>query len=185
MRIPGAGVRHGVGVPKERHCLPPSTALSASSLSCPGPQHDQRLLPEGSTGASLRRACLKCHALRIPRGILPPAGEHRAERLQAGILSWRLRQQEGQEPHLLLFMRGIDQQEADDLVIIALQDKNPEASGRIRLFLTKTPALELKEWVTTDAQGLDTRIEISSLNKTEDIDPGLFKIISPTLIKPQ
>ncbi|HEX4894266.1 MAG TPA: outer-membrane lipoprotein carrier protein LolA [Hyphomicrobiaceae bacterium] len=86
---------------------------------------------------------------------------------------------------LLRDARVLEVQEADDLVIVALQDKNPEASGRIRLFLTKTPALELKEWVTTDAQGLDTRIEISNLNKTEDIDPGLFKIVSPALNKPQ
>jgi outer membrane lipoprotein-sorting protein len=86
---------------------------------------------------------------------------------------------------LLRDARVLEIQEADDLIIVALQDKNPEAAGKIRLFLTRSPGLELKEWVTTDAQGLDTRIEISNLNKTEEIDPGLFKIISPALIKPQ
>lgn len=67
-------------------------------------------------------------------------------------------------------------QSADDLVVIALQDKSPDTPGRIRLFFSAKPELELKEWVTLDAQGLETRIEISELNKTEQIDAGLFKI---------
>lgn len=74
-------------------------------------------------------------------------------------------------------------QESSDLIIVALQDKSPDAPGRIRLFLSKGPALELKEWVTTDSQGLDTRVEVSSLNTSEDLDVGLFRIVSPTLKK--
>jgi outer membrane lipoprotein-sorting protein len=66
-------------------------------------------------------------------------------------------------------------QEVDDLIIIALQDKSPDAPGKIRLFLTKKPALEIKEWVTTDPQGTDTRVEVSDLNRAEDVDDGLFK----------
>jgi outer membrane lipoprotein-sorting protein len=76
-------------------------------------------------------------------------------------------------------------QEAADLVIVALQDKSKDASGKVRLFMALTPALELKEWVTTDAQGLDTRLEVSGLDKTQVIDAALFKIISPTLNKGQ
>jgi outer membrane lipoprotein-sorting protein len=48
-----------------------------------------------------------------------------------------------------------------------------------------SPALELKEWVTNDAQGLDTRVEVSNLNKTDEIDAAVFKIISPTFDKVQ
>lgn len=70
-------------------------------------------------------------------------------------------------------------QDAEDLVIISLQDKSPDAPGRIRLFMSKAPQLELKEWVTTDAQGKDTRVELSNLVKSEDIDQTLFKIVSP------
>lgn len=72
--------------------------------------------------------------------------------------------------------RIVEAQEADDLLIVALQDKDPESPGRIKLFLATKPVLELKEWVTTDAQGLDTRVEVSDLVKTEDIDITLFKI---------
>jgi outer membrane lipoprotein-sorting protein len=66
-------------------------------------------------------------------------------------------------------------QEANDLIVLTLQDKNPDTPGRIKLFLVKIPALELKEWVTTDAQGLDTRIELSNLVRTEEIDQTLFQ----------
>ncbi len=66
-------------------------------------------------------------------------------------------------------------QEVEDLIIVSLSDKSPDAPGKIRLFLSKKPQLELKEWVTTDAQGGDTRIEISDHNKTDDISMDLFK----------
>ena len=71
--------------------------------------------------------------------------------------------------------RILDVQEADDLIIVSLQDKSPDAPGRITLYMVKKPVLDLKEWVTTDAQGLDTRVEVSDLNKTEDLDGKLFE----------
>ncbi len=76
-------------------------------------------------------------------------------------------------------------QESEDLIVVSLQDKSPDAPGRIRLFFSKAPELDLKEWVTTDAQGLDTRVELSNLVKSEQIDAGMFKITSPTLKKLQ
>lgn len=79
----------------------------------------------------------------------------------------------------------LDVQEADDVAIVTLQDKSPDAPGRIKLFMSKSPRLELKEWVTTDAQGLDTRLEISGLVTSEEIDVALFKIVSPALMNLQ
>jgi outer membrane lipoprotein-sorting protein len=76
---------------------------------------------------------------------------------------------------LLRDARILDAQESEDLIIIKLQDKSPDAPGRIALYLTKKPVLDLKEWVTTDAQGLDTRVEVSGLVKTEELDAALFK----------
>lgn len=72
--------------------------------------------------------------------------------------------------------RILELQEADDLVIVSLQDKSPDAPGKIRLFLTRKPKLEIKEWVTTDAQGADTRVELGELVKTDEIDAAMFKI---------
>ena len=66
-------------------------------------------------------------------------------------------------------------QDVDDVIVLALEDKNPDTPGRIKLFLAKKPTLELKEWITTDTQGLETRVEITELNKTDDLDPGIFK----------
>jgi outer membrane lipoprotein-sorting protein len=77
---------------------------------------------------------------------------------------------------LLRDARIIEAQEADDLMIVALQDKDPDSPGRIKLFMATKPGLELKEWVTTDAQGLDTRVEVSDLVKADEIDATLFKI---------
>jgi outer membrane lipoprotein-sorting protein len=76
-------------------------------------------------------------------------------------------------------------QEADDLIVLSMQDKNPETPGIIKLFMVKKPNLELKEWVTTDAQGLDTRIEVTELSRTEDLDAALFKPTAITLQKLQ
>ena len=67
-------------------------------------------------------------------------------------------------------------QQADDLIVLGLEDKDPDSPGKIKLFLATKPTIELKEWVTTDAQGLDTRIELSELVKTDDLDGNLFKI---------
>ena len=66
-----------------------------------------------------------------------------------------------------------------------MRDKSPDAPGLIKLFLVKKPGLELKEWVTTDAQGLDTRVEVSELIKAEKLDPELFKPTAVSLQKIQ
>jgi outer membrane lipoprotein-sorting protein len=82
---------------------------------------------------------------------------------------------------LLRDARILELQEADDLIVLTLQDKSPDAPGRIRLFLTRKPKLELKEWVTTDAQGADTRVELGDLSRPDDLDANLFKIQSVAL----
>lgn len=74
--------------------------------------------------------------------------------------------------------RIMEVQESEDLIVVGLQDKDPDAPGQIRLFLSTKPELELKEWVTKDAQGLDTRVEVSSLDTTAEIDSSLFRIRS-------
>jgi len=81
--------------------------------------------------------------------------------------------------------RIVEVQEADDQIVLALHDKNPDAPGRIRIILSTKPEVEMKEWLTTDAQGLDTRVEISDLVKSEAIDAAMFKIqaISPNQLQ--
>ena len=67
-------------------------------------------------------------------------------------------------------------QQSDDLIVIALQAKDPNAGGQIKLFLATKPELQLKAWVTKDAQGIETRIEVSDLAKGVELDAELFKI---------
>jgi outer membrane lipoprotein-sorting protein len=90
-----------------------------------------------------------------------------------------------QTPFRLLLRKDVDLardakimevQQSADLIVLTLEDKDPNSPGRIKLFLATKPNMELKEWVTTDAQGQDTRIELSQLVKTDDIDGNLFKI---------
>lgn len=97
-----------------------------------------------------------------------------------------------QTPFRLLLRKDVDLirdakivevQESDSQIVLALRDKSPDAPGKIKLFLTKTPTVELTEWITTDAQGLDTRVEISQLDKSEQIDAKLFKIEAVSLNK--
>ena len=67
-------------------------------------------------------------------------------------------------------------QQSDDLIMIALQAKDPNAGGQIKLYLATKPELQLKAWVTKDAEGIDTRVEISNRDKTADLDSDFFKI---------
>lgn len=90
-----------------------------------------------------------------------------------------------QTPFRLLLRKDVDLlrdalivevSQAEDLIVVAIQDKNPESPGRIKLFMGTKPSLELKEWVTTDAQGIDTRIQIADLASGDDLDAKMFKI---------
>jgi outer membrane lipoprotein-sorting protein len=72
--------------------------------------------------------------------------------------------------------RIIELQESEDLIVLGLEDKDPNTTGRIKLYLATKPNLELKEWVTRDPQGLDTRVEVSDLAKSVQLDADLFTI---------
>ena len=70
-------------------------------------------------------------------------------------------------------------QENDGSLLLSLQDKSPDTPGRIRLLLDKEKGLQLKEWITTDAQGLDTKVQVARIVRDEDIDASEFLIVSP------
>jgi outer membrane lipoprotein-sorting protein len=76
---------------------------------------------------------------------------------------------------LLRDARFLEVQDVGDVIVLVLEDKNSDNPGRIKLHLAKKPELELKEWVTTDNQGLETRVELSEVSKADNLDPGMFK----------
>lgn len=75
---------------------------------------------------------------------------------------------------LLKDARILEVGETEDRLVLALQDKSPDTPGSIKLFLAKKPTVELKEWITTDSQGLDTKVELQDFAKADNLDPKLF-----------
>jgi outer membrane lipoprotein-sorting protein len=86
---------------------------------------------------------------------------------------------------LLRDARFFQVQEANGAIEITLEDKAPDSSGRIKLVIATKPTVELREWTTKDAQGLDTRIVLTEVVKVEALDPGLFNPSSVTLQRPR
>ena len=68
---------------------------------------------------------------------------------------------------------GVEQ--GPDMFILTVEEKDANGSGRVRLFFNKADT-SLKEWIITDAQGLDTRIEVSNLDQNKKIAENLFII---------
>jgi outer membrane lipoprotein-sorting protein len=71
--------------------------------------------------------------------------------------------------------------ETDDRLYISLQDKTSDVDGRLKLLFMKKPAIEFKEWITTDRQGLETKVELNEFTKAaEPLDDKLF--VPPQII---
>ncbi len=76
---------------------------------------------------------------------------------------------------LLKEARIVDISRGEEVAIISLSDKTDENSGQLKLFFT-IPELKLTQWVITDPNGLDTRIEISELNFEKNLEDKYFKV---------
>lgn len=61
----------------------------------------------------------------------------------------------------------------DSVVVVTLQDKEAGNGGQIRLFFD-WPRLQLKEWIISDPQGLNTRIQLAEMQLNKEADPKLF-----------
>lgn len=61
----------------------------------------------------------------------------------------------------------------DNVVVVTLQDKEAGNGGQIRLFFD-WPTLQLKEWIISDPQGLNTRIQLAEIQLNKEADPKLF-----------
>jgi outer membrane lipoprotein-sorting protein len=65
--------------------------------------------------------------------------------------------------------------ETEDRIYVSMQDKEPGAVGRLKLLFSKSPNLEFKEWVSTDSQGIDTKVELTVFARAEEpLDAKLF-----------
>ena len=61
-----------------------------------------------------------------------------------------------------------------DVVVITLEDKNSDTGGQIRMFF-EWPQVKLKEWIISDPQGLNTRIQVADLELNKSVKPEVFK----------
>lgn len=71
----------------------------------------------------------------------------------------------------------VDYYERDGDVTITIEDKTGESPGSLQLTFALTeeePGLEIKEWVITDPQGLDTRISLAQLVKGKEVSRDFF-----------
>jgi outer membrane lipoprotein-sorting protein len=68
----------------------------------------------------------------------------------------------------------LDMRQDDSAVVVVIKDKSGNSPGHLQLFF-KRPELELYEWVITDAQGLDTRIQLADLVRGKEKSEDFFK----------
>ncbi len=68
----------------------------------------------------------------------------------------------------------IDFSHSRDIASVTLEDKKDGSRGRLQLFFT-LPEIEIKEWVITDPQGLDTRIQLGELVLGNVVEKEFFK----------
>jgi len=62
-------------------------------------------------------------------------------------------------------------------IMVTVEDKSGESPGKLQLSFNAPEAsgkIELKEWIITDPQGLDTRIQLANLVTGEEVPANLF-----------
>jgi outer membrane lipoprotein-sorting protein len=67
---------------------------------------------------------------------------------------------------------GVDQ--GPEAVVLTVEDKASDTAGRIRLFFSAGDMV-LQQWIITDPQGLDTRVQLADLQTNEQLPADLFK----------
>lgn len=80
-----------------------------------------------------------------------------------------------EEVNLLEDARILSIDKGEDVLILTMEDKTGESAGQIRLFFRTDPELELASWIITDAQGVDTRVDIAELERDVQLSADLFE----------
>jgi outer membrane lipoprotein-sorting protein len=62
-----------------------------------------------------------------------------------------------------------------DLIAVVIVEKSKLVNGKLTLVFDRH-SYELKQWIVTDAQGLNTSVAIYNISTGKTPDPGLFKI---------
>jgi outer membrane lipoprotein-sorting protein len=65
--------------------------------------------------------------------------------------------------------------EEQDLISLVIVEKSALVDGKLTLIFDRK-SFELRQWVVTDGQGLDTSVAIFNTSTGKQPDPQLFKI---------
>lgn len=74
---------------------------------------------------------------------------------------------------LLRDARIVEFRALQGMISLTLEDKSGESGGQMKLFFA-APQIELKEWIITDPQGLNTHIQVADLEKGKEIAAKFF-----------
>ncbi len=80
-----------------------------------------------------------------------------------------------EEVNLLRDARILAIDKGEDVLILTMEDKSGESAGKIRLFFRTDPELQLASWIITDAQGVDTRVDIGEMERDVQLAAELFE----------
>lgn len=61
-----------------------------------------------------------------------------------------------------------------NIVVVTLEDSTTERGNQIRLFFD-WPEVQLREWIVSDAQGGNTKVELANVEINKPADPKLFR----------
>lgn len=74
--------------------------------------------------------------------------------------------------------------EGKDYVTLTIEDRNGKTAGQIKLFFANDGKdYTLKEWIITDPQGLNTKIEVGKLKVVDDLKNDFFALSNIDLEK--
>ncbi|MGI9408838.1 MAG: LolA family protein [Hyphomicrobiaceae bacterium] len=76
---------------------------------------------------------------------------------------------------LLRDARIVSVSETPEQISLTLADKDPDAVGELTVHLAQQPEVALAGWITADAQGLETRVDVSDLTIPESLSSDLFR----------
>jgi outer membrane lipoprotein-sorting protein len=94
------------------------------------------------------------------------------DRYPIGMTPFRLLLSE--KVDLLQEARIISVDEGEEAVVLTVEDKSSDSPGRIRLFFNKSD-MSLRQWIISDPQGLDTRIQVADLQANKELSENLFQ----------
>jgi len=80
-----------------------------------------------------------------------------------------------EDVNLLRDARILAIDKGENVLILTLEDKTGESAGKIRLFFRTDPELQLASWIITDARGVDTRIDLQSIQRDVELSARLFE----------